>query len=166
MTNTNLTLLCPLSITGCTELEKFNISRNKVTAKTGPELKKFLQSCGRLTELHMADTTVPVQVVRDLIKAIIANKYLSDFELDLASNKLGMYDSVKMENETDLTILGCIIPGVLGANMLGGLAAEITSIKKLNLNDNEFGDEGMSIIADGTVTSLRWSAETLKKPIS
>jgi Ran GTPase-activating protein (RanGAP) involved in mRNA processing and transport len=76
-------------VSGCTELEKFNISHNKVTAKTGPELKKFLQSCGRLSELHMRDTAVPVQVVRDVIKAIIGNNFITDFQLDLAANKLG-----------------------------------------------------------------------------
>ncbi|ELR15193.1 myosinI binding protein, putative [Acanthamoeba castellanii str. Neff] len=126
-TAANLEMLLPAVMRGCTELEKFNISHNKVTAKTGPELKKFLQSCGRLSELHMRDTAVPVQVVRDVIKAIIGNNFITDFQLDLAANKLG----------------------VLGANMLAGLAAEITTIKSLDLTDNDFGDEGMSIIADG-----------------
>ncbi len=60
-----------------------------MTAKTGPELKKFLQSCGRLSELHMRDTAVPVQIVRDVIKAIIGNNFITDFQLDLAANKLG-----------------------------------------------------------------------------
>jgi hypothetical protein len=134
-------------VPGCTELEKFNISHNKVTVKTGPELKKFLQSCGRLSELRMRDTAVPVQVVRDVIKAIIANKYLADFHLDLATNKLGPYLLV---NYLFIYLLFMIIiVGVLGANMLSGLAAEITSIKNLDLTDNDFGDEGMSIIADG-----------------
>jgi hypothetical protein len=38
--------------------------------------------------------------------------------------------------------------------MLSGLAAEITTIKTLDLTDNDFGDEGMSIIADGNPCPL------------
>jgi len=142
------------TLTGCTELEKFNISNNKVTPKVGPELKKFLQSCGRLNTLRMKNTGVPVQVARDVIKAIIANKYLADFSLDLSSNKFGpsdipllyfpSYSSFLLHhrlNECDA--------GVLGANMIAGIASEITSIRSLDLNDNEFGDEGMLILAEG-----------------
>jgi len=126
-TNAVLDVILPAAMRGCTELTLLNISGNKLTPKSGPELKKYLTSCSKLQELRMADTGVPVNILRDVLKSIVGNKYINNFYLDLADNKLG----------------------VLGANMISGMAGEILTIETLDLSSNDFGDEGLSILAEG-----------------
>jgi Ran GTPase-activating protein (RanGAP) involved in mRNA processing and transport len=126
-TGANIGLLLQAGSRGCAELTVLDISHNKIDSNTAGALKNFLQATSKLQEFHCADTNIPVNVLRNLIKGIVDNKYLSNFHLDISQNRQ---------------------LGVLGANMIAGLAGEIGTIKILNLNDNGFGDEGLAILAE------------------
>ena len=126
-TNANLEVVLPALVRGSAELITLNVSGNKITPNAAAQLKTYLSSCSKLKELNLADTGIQVPNLREVLKAIIANKYLSNLNLIVSSNRLG----------------------VLGANMINGIAEEIASIEKLDLSDNEFTDEGLGILAEG-----------------
>ncbi|KAL6075869.1 putative MyosinI binding protein [Balamuthia mandrillaris] len=126
-TTANLETILAAAMRGCTEIEVLDLSHNKVTPKCGPVFKKFIQSCSKLRILKLRDTAIPVNILRDVLKAIADNKYLQNIQIDIADNKLG----------------------VLGANMISGLATDLANVESLDLSNNELGDEGISILAEG-----------------
>eukprot|EP00005_Dracoamoeba_jomungandri_P006058 CAMPEP_0174261770 /NCGR_PEP_ID=MMETSP0439-20130205/12128_1 /TAXON_ID=0 /ORGANISM="Stereomyxa ramosa, Strain Chinc5" /LENGTH=1142 /DNA_ID=CAMNT_0015346331 /DNA_START=77 /DNA_END=3505 /DNA_ORIENTATION=+ len=123
----NLDTILGAMARGTNDLISLNLSGNKLLPKCKQTLGQFLQSCGQLKHLKMSECSIQVNIVREIFKSIISNVYFSDMTVDLSGNKLG----------------------VLGANMLKGLAEEIVSISKLNLSNNEFGDDGLAILAEG-----------------
>ncbi len=88
-TNANVETILAAATLGCVELEKLNVSHNKCSSKLGPVLRNFIKSCSKLQEFRLKETYIPVNTLRDLIKGILGNRYLTNFNLDLADNRLG-----------------------------------------------------------------------------
>lgn len=137
----NLDPILGALLMGCPELQLLDVAGNRVTKKEASQLVKLLQSSSRLQELVLANTGVPVDALRELLKALFTNAYLRDFSLSLAANKLGS----------------------VGANLLGMLMPEASNLTALDVADNDFEDEGIVILAEalqaapGTLKSLRLS---------
>lgn len=137
---------------GSPELAQLDVSGNRITKKEASQLIKLLLSASRLQELTLANTSIPVDTLRDLLKAIFTNAYLRDFNLSLAGNKLGS----------------------VGANLIGMLLPEASNLTSLDLGENELEDEGVLILAEAlqsapaTLRSLRlgrnFSERTAERP--
>lgn len=115
---------------GCQELSHLDLSGNKFSKTEARDLVQMVQSSNKLTYLSLEATGTPVESLKEILETLGKNLYLSELSINLGGNKLG---------------LG-------GARALASLANKgIPNITRLNLNDNEFGDEGVSIISKPNV---------------
>jgi len=130
-TAANLEVIMGAMVRGCNELRELDLSTNKFTKKESGFLAKYLQSSTTLYDLHLGNSAVAVESVTEILTAMNANVYLKDFKLDLSGNKLG----------------------VPGARALAALSEKVQNIASLDLSDNEFGDEGISILAEALVNN-------------
>jgi len=126
-TDANLDVVLPAVIRGATGITALNISGNKLSAKAVKSMTTFLQSSDSLKMLNLASTSITVELLKDVLRAIGQNIYLQDLELNVADNKLGSG----------------------GASLIANLDTDARNIVALNVADNEFGDDGMSLVATG-----------------
>ncbi|EAL61172.1 leucine-rich repeat-containing protein [Dictyostelium discoideum AX4] len=126
-------------VIGCAELKTIDISDNKLTKKEVPHLVRFIGASSTLKHFNLSGTKVPVENLKELVVAITSNIYLQDVVLDLKNNDLG----------------------IAGARMLASLATDkLSNVIYLDVSENDFGDEGVSVICDGFVGN-----STIKKLI-
>jgi len=127
-TSPSLDLLIEAVNRGCSgEIREFDISDNKMNKKDMISLTKLCQASASLRKLNLSGCGVPVESLRDLLLAIAKNVYMQNVELELANNGLGLE----------------------GAKSIISVISEGVNIEKLDLSDNDFGDEGMYILAEG-----------------
>jgi Ran GTPase-activating protein (RanGAP) involved in mRNA processing and transport len=126
-TDANLDTVLPAVIRGSTSISSLNISGNKLAAKGVKSMTTFLQSSDALKNLNIASTSISVELLKEILRAIGSNVYLQDFDLNIADNKLGSG----------------------GASLIANLDTDARNIMVLNAGDNEFGDEGVSLVATG-----------------
>ena len=111
---------------GCTSLEQLDLAGNRVRKEDSGALPKLLQSTPALHTLDLSRTQLPLDALDALLKAARQNPYLSqNFKLLLQDNALG----------------------TRGAQLLAQLAPQNLTVTSLDLADNEFGDEGIAILA-------------------
>ncbi|KAK5582324.1 hypothetical protein RB653_003907 [Dictyostelium firmibasis] len=126
-------------VIGCAELKTIDISENKLTKKEVPHLVRFIGSSSTLKHFNLSGTKVPVENLKELVLAITSNIYLQEVTLDIKNNDLG----------------------IAGARMLASLAADkLSNVVYLDVSENDFGDEGVSVICEGFVGN-----STIKKLI-
>ncbi|KAN0050285.1 hypothetical protein ACTA71_003402 [Dictyostelium dimigraforme] len=125
-------------VIGCAELKTIDISENKLTKKEVPHLVRFIGASSTLKHFNLSGTKVPVENLKELVVAITSNIYLQDVTLDIKNNDLG----------------------IAGARMLASLADKLSNVIYLDVSENDFGDEGVSVICDGFVGN-----STIKKLI-
>lgn len=124
--NAVLEVILGAVVRGCNELTTLDVSNNKLSRKESAPLCRFLQASAGLQRLQLAGTGAPVELVKDVVTALSANHYLTNVRLSLADNKLG----------------------VPGARVLAGLVDKLAAVTSLNLAENDFGDDGVSIVAE------------------
>jgi len=112
---------------GSPELHYLDLSGNKIGRKEIGQLKLFLQGSSSLKGLSLANTSLTVDLLKEVCNAVFTNPYLQDFSLDISNNKLGP----------------------AGAKLLAGFAATMKNVGSLLVADNDFGDEGVCFLADG-----------------
>jgi Ran GTPase-activating protein (RanGAP) involved in mRNA processing and transport len=112
---------------GCNELHLLDISQNKFTKKEAPILSKWITASATLSNLNLSGSGVPADTLKDIFSAVAGNLYLKDFVLNLSDNKIG----------------------IAGARVIASVANTLTNIASLELNDNDLGDEGIGIVAEG-----------------
>jgi len=121
----NITLLVSKGIrNNCRALNRLDISHNKFGKDSQWNgLAELLQSPEhKFYELDISDTQVPISVLQQLL---LINE--------------GNVSVIAAENNL----------GVPGAKVLGEIAPKITCIDKINLADNSFGDQGLTLLVDG-----------------
>lgn len=123
----NLDVIAGAMIRGSQSVRRLDVSQNKVTKKESAMLAKYLQASGTLIDLNLSGTGIPIECAKDIISAITGNVYLKDCTLNLSENRLG----------------------VPGSRLIASIAEKIVNITHLDLGDNEFGDDGVSIICEG-----------------
>eukprot|EP01132_Coremiostelium_polycephalum_P009748 gene9748-11973_t len=114
-------------VRGCLELRHLDLSDNKLQKKEVAHLTRFISSSSTLKVLNLSNTKVPVENLREIVVALYSNIYLTEINLDIKNNDLG----------------------IGGARMLASLGDKISNIQFMDLSENDFGDEGVSVIADG-----------------
>eukprot|EP01119_Soliformovum_irregulare_P002545 TRINITY_DN1278_c0_g1_i1.p1 TRINITY_DN1278_c0_g1~~TRINITY_DN1278_c0_g1_i1.p1 ORF type:complete len:952 (+),score=343.92 TRINITY_DN1278_c0_g1_i1:87-2942(+) len=112
-------------IRGCAELQHLDVSHSKMTKKEASSLGKYLSSTATLVSLKMEDCNAGPDGVKDIVTALTSNPYLKNMSLSLADNKLG----------------------VPGARVLAASANKL-AVVNLDLSENEFNDDGISIICE------------------
>ncbi|EGC33420.1 hypothetical protein DICPUDRAFT_98559 [Dictyostelium purpureum] len=120
-------------VIGCSELKTLDISENvgKLTKKEVAHLVRFISSSSTLKNFNFSGTKVPVDCLKELVVAISSNIYLQEVNLDIRNNDLG----------------------IAGARMLASLSDKLSNIVYLDCSENDFGDEGVSVICEGFVTN-------------
>jgi len=113
---------------GCPNLQHLDISGNKMKSTDGFALAGYLESASLLTELNMNSNKCPVECLRDILVSISKDTYL---RINLSSNELGL----------------------AAANIIASVPLKMTNVHTLNLSDNDFGEEGVAIIAEGLCSS-------------
>ncbi|KYQ93272.1 leucine-rich repeat-containing protein (LRR) [Tieghemostelium lacteum] len=114
-------------VRGCSELRTLEIADIKLTKKEVTFLVQFISASSTLKHLNLSNTKVPVDNLKELVVALNSNLYLQEIILDLRGNDLG----------------------IAGARMLASLADKLANIHNLDVSENDFGDEGVSIICEG-----------------
>ncbi|EGG21298.1 leucine-rich repeat-containing protein [Cavenderia fasciculata] len=114
-------------VRGCLELRHLDLSDNRLTKKEVTHLVRFIGASATLKSINISNTKVPVENLKELVVAITSNLYLQDINFDTKNNDLG----------------------IAGARMLASLADKIPNISVLDVSENDFGDEGVSVICEG-----------------
>eukprot|EP01114_Cavostelium_apophysatum_P017693 TRINITY_DN5318_c0_g1_i2.p1 TRINITY_DN5318_c0_g1~~TRINITY_DN5318_c0_g1_i2.p1 ORF type:complete len:955 (-),score=273.67 TRINITY_DN5318_c0_g1_i2:490-3312(-) len=109
---------------GSPAIQHLDISKNKMKPADGPALVAFLETATSLTELNMASNKCPIESLRDILTSVSKDTYL---KIDLSDNGLNMQ----------------------AAEIISSMSLKISNIHTLNISDNEFGEEGISAIAEG-----------------
>lgn len=110
----------------CENLHMLNLSGNKLAKpEQWTNFMKYIESPGcRLGELHISNTSIPVATLRDILLKLNPECSIS---INASNNGLGLP----------------------GAQMLGSIGAQITTVHGLDLSDNNFGDDGLTLIFEG-----------------
>lgn len=110
----------------CENLHMLNLSGNKLAKpEQWTNFMKYIESPGcRLGELNLSNTSIPVATLRDILLKLNPECSIS---INASNNALGMP----------------------GAQMLGSIGAQITTVQGLDISDNNFGDDGLTIIFEG-----------------
>ncbi|PRP83601.1 leucine-rich repeat-containing protein [Planoprotostelium fungivorum] len=116
---------------GCPELKYLDLSGNKLTKKDVTVLAKYLQSATQLVELNLNNTSIPPENIQEVIQSISNNPYLKDFKLIMGENKLG----------------------IAGARAIATMVDKIQHVYSLDLHDNEFGEEGVTVLIGGLINN-------------
>eukprot|EP01133_Synstelium_polycarpum_P015678 gene15678-18632_t len=114
-------------VRGCQELRHLDISDNRLTKKEVAHLVRFIGASSTLKSMNLANTKIPVENLKEVVVAITSNLYLQEITLDIRNNDLS----------------------IAGARMLASLADKISNIHTLDVSENDFGDEGVSVICEG-----------------
>ncbi|KAF2075298.1 hypothetical protein CYY_003375 [Polysphondylium violaceum] len=114
-------------VRGCLELRSLDLSDIRLTKKETAHLVRFIGASSTLKFLNLNNTKVPVENLKEIVVAIYSNIYLQDVNLDLKNNDLS----------------------IAGARMLSSVADKLNNVTILDLSENDFGDEGVSVICEG-----------------
>lgn len=128
LNNTQLAIEIVVSaiLRGCTHLEQLDLSGNRVRKEDGGALAMLLQSTPALHSLDLSHSQLPLEALEALLKAARQNPYLSqNFKLVVQDNGFGLR----------------------GAQLLAQLAPKSLTVTSLDLADNEFGDDGIAVLA-------------------
>ncbi|GAM24434.1 hypothetical protein SAMD00019534_076090 [Acytostelium subglobosum LB1] len=125
----NMETIVGALVRGCLELRHLDISDNRLTKKEVVHLVRFIGSSSLLKTININNTKIPVENLKEVIMAISSNLYVQDVIFESRNNDLG----------------------IAGARMLASLADKIPNIHTLDLAENDFGDEGVSVICDGFI---------------
>lgn len=87
----------------------------------------FINASPSLKILNLNRTQIPVDSFKEVLLALSGNVYLQAVIVEAKGNDFG----------------------VAGARMIASLADKLTNIHTLDLDDNDLGDEGVSVVADG-----------------
>eukprot|EP01114_Cavostelium_apophysatum_P024573 TRINITY_DN965_c0_g1_i1.p1 TRINITY_DN965_c0_g1~~TRINITY_DN965_c0_g1_i1.p1 ORF type:complete len:960 (+),score=342.73 TRINITY_DN965_c0_g1_i1:143-3022(+) len=109
---------------GCGELSQLDVSGNKFAKSAN--LPKYLQGTAHLNNLNLSNTQGPESTYKEIVSAFAGNVYLKDCVLNISENKLGP----------------------AGARSLASIADKLHNIVSFDVGDNEFGDEGITVLAD------------------
>eukprot|EP01117_Protostelium_nocturnum_P007037 TRINITY_DN2522_c0_g1_i1.p1 TRINITY_DN2522_c0_g1~~TRINITY_DN2522_c0_g1_i1.p1 ORF type:complete len:980 (+),score=425.95 TRINITY_DN2522_c0_g1_i1:440-2941(+) len=126
-TAANLEAIFSALTRGCPQLKALDVSGNKMDKKASVALSKFLTCATELTDLNMSNTTLLPDFLKDILTAISGNPYLKELRVNFGENKLG----------------------VAGARVFVSVVDKLRHVVALDLHDNEFGDEGVAIVAQG-----------------
>jgi len=148
-TQIDLNIIAQLGLIGrCENLHLLNVSGNKLAKpEQWTNLIKYLESPGcHLGELNVANTSIPVPVLKDIVLKLNQECSIS---INASNNNLGL----------------------AGAQLIGSIGAQITTIHGLDLSDNNFGDEGLTLIFEGffnciSLTMLNISRNFSKPEVS
>ena len=143
-TNANLEVIMPALVRGCAEIRRINVSGNKIGKKAVQSLSQFVQSADSLLTLNLDNTSLSVDEMVAITQAIGGNPYLQNFDLSIAANKLG----------------------IQGAKQIAVISSSAPNIVRLNLADNEFGDEGMSLVCQALANSQSLTSIDLSRNFS
>jgi Ran GTPase-activating protein (RanGAP) involved in mRNA processing and transport len=126
-TQIDLNIIAQMGLVGrCENLHLLNLAGNKLAKPeqwTG--LMKYIESNGcHLGELNVSSTSIPVAILKDILLKLNQECSIS---INASNNNLGL----------------------LGAQMLNSIGAQITTVHGLDISDNAFGDEGLTLIFEG-----------------
>lgn len=116
---------------GSQELQVLDIQGNKITKKEAGTLVRFIQGAAKLKKLNLSDTQIPADALKEVIEAATNNFYLQDFEIIAKGNKFG----------------------AAGAAIIARAMAGNSNIARLDLGENEFGDEGIVSFCKGVIAN-------------
>jgi Ran GTPase-activating protein (RanGAP) involved in mRNA processing and transport len=128
LSNTQLSIdiVASAILRGCTSLEQLDLSGNRVRKEDSGALAMLLQSTPALHSLDLSRTQLPLEALEALLKAARQNPYLSqNFKLVVQDNGFGLR----------------------GAQLLAQLAPKSLTVTSLDLADNDFGDDGIAVLA-------------------
>ena len=131
-TQLDVNIIAQLGLIGrCENLHLLNISGNKLAKpEQWANLAKYLESSGcHLGELNISNTSIPLPILKDIMLKLNQECSIS---INASNNNLGL----------------------AGAQLIGSIGAQITTIHGLDLSDNNFGDEGLTIIFEGLFNCL------------
>jgi len=140
----NLETIVPALIRGCNEIRELNFSGNKLGKRATQSLCQFLQASDSLQSLNLDNTSLTVDEMVLIVQAIGENPYLQDFQLSIAGNKLGL----------------------LGAKQISALGASAPNIVSINVADNDFTDEGLSVVCQALSNSMSLKSIDLSRNYS
>ncbi|XP_025116017.1 F-actin-uncapping protein LRRC16A-like isoform X5 [Pomacea canaliculata] len=114
--------LCSPLIHGCPHLTALSLAGTVFTQKKTKEVlvpvswKQYFASACSLQKLDLSATRLPPEALKELLLGLASNPHIRNVELDLSSNELGS----------------------AGAHVIGGCIANITSLARLDLSNNNF----------------------------
>jgi Ran GTPase-activating protein (RanGAP) involved in mRNA processing and transport len=126
-TNPSLETIIGALVRGCTELRHVNLSENKMVKKDATLLARFISASSSLKQLTLTRTAIPADALKEILHAIGGNVYMQDFVFEAEGNDLGFP----------------------GAQVVAEAAPKLNNVHTLDLDDNDFGDDGLAAIADG-----------------
>jgi len=122
---------------GCIYLTKLILSKNKVTKKTADILVRFMQRSDSLLHLDISSTGINGNEMSDLIMTASHNPYINGLNLYADDNSFGFIGAIS------------ITPAI----------RSLRGIECLSLKENDFTDEGISILSK----SLKGSTSSIIK---
>jgi len=108
----------------CPHLESFDISKNRLKREDCVALSKFLERASALTELNLSSTKLPLESLKDILTSVSKD---ADLKINLSDNSFGTQAAV----------------------IIGLLSFKMPSIHTLDLSENDLGDEGIAVLAEG-----------------
>lgn len=113
---------------GCKEIQTLNLADNQLSGKSDTQsLTQFIKGSTKLVNLDLAATGAGPDAAVDILKSLSSNAMLSGVSIGLARNKLG----------------------VAGARAIAKVGGKLSNIEKLDVAENGFGDEGVTLLAKG-----------------
>jgi leucine-rich repeat-containing protein 16 len=128
-TQANLDTVIAGVMRGCQELQHLDVSGNKITKKEAATLVRFVQGAAKLKHLDISDSQIPPESFKDVVDACSGNYYLQDFELVARRNKFGAQ----------------------GARLIGQALGTSKNVARVDIGENDFGDDGVLAIAKALV---------------
>ena len=135
-----------------TSLKKLDISGNKLGMEGSVAQAKMLSCNKSLTELYLRLCNIPEAGLREIARGLLQNTSLK--KLDISGNKPGMEGSVALAGMlscnkplTELNLRSCDIPEGGLREIARGLLQN-TSLKKLDISENNLGMEGSVALAE------------------
>jgi Ran GTPase-activating protein (RanGAP) involved in mRNA processing and transport len=128
------------AMVGCQHLETLDLSGNKFAAADILALAPFLAQTKCIKTLNLSSCGIPPESCTLILETIGSNLMAEKLSLNLASNGL------KVE----------------GAAAIAASIVKVINITELNLADNEFGDEGICLLAKGLSDNIGLNKVSLR----
>eukprot|EP00999_Lentomonas_sp_LEN2_P002621 NODE_4_length_4679_cov_47.469025_g2_i0.p1 GENE.NODE_4_length_4679_cov_47.469025_g2_i0~~NODE_4_length_4679_cov_47.469025_g2_i0.p1 ORF type:complete len:1498 (-),score=347.16 NODE_4_length_4679_cov_47.469025_g2_i0:25-4518(-) len=130
-TNANMDSLFGALMRGCSQnLVNLNLAGNRFlkrgTTAQGP-FEQFFSSCMSLRRVNLSNTRPPNPYLESVLAKIVGNNFLKDIWLELRDNEFSN----------------------LAASLFQSYLPKAKTITTLDLSDNDFGDDGLALLATG-----------------